>query len=151
MLRHFDRRARRLGRWRKNLHTRTGSAPRTSDAEAAEAIFATDLWWSDEDRILYFIGNLLPFGRVERRPRLYGNDFIAREGKRDAAGCARERKVEPVRIGILTIKLPGPANALIEKQPQFMGIKIRPTFEKKIFRHFRSFRCIKLKSLYPAL
>jgi hypothetical protein len=137
----LKQKARRGALWRrrKNLHTRPGSAPRSPrHAEAAEAIFATHLSWSDEDRALYFVGNLLPFSRVERRPRLYRNYVFTQVSERNTTGCARKRKIEPVRIGSLAVILTGAADALFEKQPQFVRIEVRPSFEKKIFRHFHA-------------
>src|ERR1700730_5159358 len=120
--RHFDRRARRLGRWRKNLHTRAHAAPRTRHAEATKAVFATDLPRSDKDRALNSVGDLLPLGCIERRAWLNGNDLFISIRERDAAGCARERKIELVGIDIPAVKLTRAADALVEKQIQFLGI-----------------------------
>jgi hypothetical protein len=105
----FERRTRRLGRWRKNLHTRMHTAPRTRHAEATtEAVFATDLRRSNEDRALNFVGDPLPLGRIKGRPWLDCNDPFISIGEHDAAGCVSERKIEFVWIDIPAVKLTRP-------------------------------------------
>ena len=121
--RHFDRCLRRLRRWWKNLHTRTRAAPPARYAEAAEAIFATDLQRSNKDRILYFVCNLLPLSCIEGRPWLHGNDTFFPERQYDAARRSRLRKIERVRVSVAAVKLTKFLMRLTIN-PQLIGVEV---------------------------
>jgi hypothetical protein len=118
----------------RNVET-TRAAPRARHAEAAEAVFATDLLRSNKDCGLNFFHNLLPLSSIESLTRLNGNDLLILEREHDSTASPRLRKIKRVRVGFAAVKLAGAADTLIEKQPQLVRIKVRPSFTEKIFGH----------------
>jgi hypothetical protein len=85
MIRHFDVGAWGIIRRRKNLYPRTSPKPRTQHAEAAETILAPHLERSGKKRLLDFLANPLPLGRIERWTRLYGDDMLVTKAEHDSA------------------------------------------------------------------
>jgi hypothetical protein len=62
---------------------------------------------------LYFIRNLLPFGGIEGRFRLDGDDFLVLVCQRDAIGFPRQRDIKLVRVAFAAVELASPSIRLL--------------------------------------
>jgi hypothetical protein len=83
--------------------------------------------------VLDFLAHALPLCSIECLPWLDGYDFAAVKGQRDSRLRARKREIQLVVIAVMLPQ--AGAEALTQKEPQFIRVEIGPVFAEQVLRH----------------
>jgi hypothetical protein len=87
---HLDRRGRRFGMGRENLHPRPVATPRALNAIAAETVVPAHIRRAVKYRCLDLVGDTVPLSAVERWARLDADNLSFIVSQYDAALCSGE-------------------------------------------------------------